>query len=635
MTLASNSYLFLKRLVVVNYLGGIAYDKSFHLGVNIIRGKNSSGKSTIANLLFYALGGDFANWNTESLKCLEVFAEVDINGGTYTLRRTISSNSRQPMSVFWGDYDESRKNGGEWKTFSYSQSEERLSFSNILFNALSFPEVKNEQESNLTMHQILRLLYIDQDSPTQNLFRFENFDHPLIRQAISELLLGVYDDSLYNDRINLKKKTKEYEEKERTLESQTKAFTRAGNASSLEELSGLISTVSAEIDKVSAEISQVIATPKIRIAVNSNLRVEQLQKDLIRHKENLTNLVHDINQLDLDILDSKQFIEMLENRVTEIGKSIAVRKSLGELSLAYCPECLLPLDDHVPEGDCSLCKKSLPQDELRTHAKRLKQELELQVKESRMLLVKKEERVSGMKGKLPQIKQQLVSVQRQLDTAIATSQSTRDDKLDELLLKKGGLENQVKILTSQTETLSHLEFLKRELVRLTAEKQSLELNIRSKETIQNRNKSAAMEQIEKFAILMLRQDLPRQKEFKRPGKIDIDFYDDCVALDGKFNFSASSNIYLKNAVRFAVFFGSLKVSFMRYPRFILCDNMEDKGMEQARSQNFQKLIVRLSDIYRKRPHQIIFSTSMIADELDDPKYCIGEFYDDDHLTLRV
>jgi DNA repair exonuclease SbcCD ATPase subunit len=54
--------LSLRRLVVFSR-GKVAYDQAFKLGVNIIRGTNSSGKSTILDFIFYALGGDFFNGN--------------------------------------------------------------------------------------------------------------------------------------------------------------------------------------------------------------------------------------------------------------------------------------------------------------------------------------------------------------------------------------------------------------------------------------------------------------------------------------------------------------------------------------------------------------------------------------------
>ena len=171
----SKSYLFLNRLVIVTHSGTIAYDEPFHKGVNIIRGKNSSGKSTISNFIFYALGGDYNNWNPEAIKCREVFAEVEINGGIFTLRRSITTSLRQPMSIYWGTYETAKSDLINWKTFPYQQTTDKVSYTNVLFNALNYPEVKSETDSNITIHQILRLLYIDQDSPTQSLFRRELF----------------------------------------------------------------------------------------------------------------------------------------------------------------------------------------------------------------------------------------------------------------------------------------------------------------------------------------------------------------------------------------------------------------------------------------------------------------------------
>src|SRR5690606_16743408 len=129
---------------------------------------------------------DFNNWTTEALKCRDVIGEVEINGAIITLKRHINQNGAQPMSIFWNSYEESRTDSINWKTYPYKQntSSNTVSFTNVLFNALSFPEVKSDSDSNITIHQILRLLYIDQDTPTPNLFRFERFDLPLTRQAI-------------------------------------------------------------------------------------------------------------------------------------------------------------------------------------------------------------------------------------------------------------------------------------------------------------------------------------------------------------------------------------------------------------------------------------------------------------------
>lgn len=636
MTPNNKSYLFLNRLVVITHQGTIAYDELFHKGVNIIRGKNSSGKSTISNFIFYALGGDYNNWNAESLKCREVFAEVSINNATYTLRRSVSASLKQPMSIYWGNFEEAKNDTLNWKTFSYSQSDDRMSFTNVIFNALSYPETRSETDNNITIHQLLRLIYIDQDSPTQCLFRRENFDLPNIRLAISEMLLGIYDDKLYNDRLALRKTKKDFDDKKREFDNLNKLYSQSGNATTIEALNKEVEKLKSDIEKTIAEIAKTKDAARLRITKNTASKVEKLQKELMPLKQNLRELTTDVYNLDLDIIDSKNFIDTLKKRVIDLDNSILTKKILGELTLTNCPQCLNPLEYHVPEGHCFLCKQPLSDDEERTHAKRLRQEIELQIKESENLLIGKERKLIDLRGGIPELKEKINLLQKELDIAISESQSTRDDKIDELFVLKGGQEKQLELLTQQLKGIDLLEQLKKELSDLSALISKLTLTIEQLELSQKTKRDKAMAAIEKYAIYILQKDLDRQKEFQKAKKVEIDFYGDSFSLDGNFNFSASSNTYFKNAIRYAIFVASLTESFMRYPKFILCDNMEDKGMEKERTQNLQKLVVKISESLKdKEEHQIIFSTSMIADELNNTPYCVGDDYHQDNKTLKV
>ena len=259
--------LFLNRLVVKKYDNSIAYDQMFHHGVNIIRGKNSSGKSTIANFIFYVFGGAYNNWTSEALKCKEVIAEIKINGAIITIKRNISDSPFEPMSIYWNNYEESKKDSFNWQTYSYKQTPNTLSFTNVLFKALAFPEVKSDSDSNITMHQIFRLLYIDQDTPTQSLFRFERFDPPLTREAISEILLGIYDDTLYTQRLNLKQAVKDYEDKKKEFENLNKVFGQTGNVTNIEGVQKEIEKAKNELNEIEKSIAelrslQIIKTTK-------------------------------------------------------------------------------------------------------------------------------------------------------------------------------------------------------------------------------------------------------------------------------------------------------------------------------------------------------------------------------------
>jgi hypothetical protein len=628
------SYLFLNRLVVITHQGNTAFDERFHRGVNIIRGKNSSGKSTISNFIFYVLGGDYSNWTTEAFKCKDVIVEVEINGAVITLKRHISEHGLQPMSIFWNNYEEAKKDSINWQTFPYKQNINTVSFTNVIFNALSFPEVKGDSDSNITNHQILRLLYIDQDTPTQNLFRFERFDLPLTRQAISEVLLGIYDDILYNQRLNYRNAQREMDEKKRQFDGINKVYGQSGNSTNLSSVQKEIELALADLKSIDNAIFELRGQNLIRTSKRSAINSEKIQSEFTPVKNQIHNIKNQINQYEIELADSKQFITTLEKRVSELNYSLLTRKVLGELPLTHCPQCLSPLENNVEEGYCFLCKQPLAEEAEKANAKRLKQEMELQIKESKSLLEEKERKLVDLLGDLPIFIEKARVLQKQLDTSIEASQTTRDERIDTLLISKGGIEKKIEFLTQQIKAVEMLELLKKELAELAALIENLRLEILQKEEQQKQKFLLALQKIKEYTLYILKNDLDRQEEFRRGQLVDVNFHKDTYSLDGSNNFSASSKIYFKNAVLFSIFFSSLELDYFRYPRFILCDNMEDKGMEKERTQNFQKLITSMSDRFGKE-HQIIFTTSMIADELNNTPYCVGEDYDRNNKTLKV
>lgn len=626
--------LFLKRLIVRTHNNSIAYDETFHSGVNIIRGKNSSGKSTIANFIFYILGGAYNNWTSEALRCKEVIAEVLINGALITLKRNISQNLLEPMSIFWNSYEASKNDSTNWQTYPYKQTTNYVSYTNVLFTALGFPEVKSDLDSNITMHQILRLLYIDQDTPTQSLFRFERFDPPLTREAISEILLGIYDDTLYTQRLNLKQSVKEREEKEREFDNLNRVFGQTGNVTNIIGVQKEIENAKNELIEIEKNIIDLRNQQIVKTNKKTKLNSEIVQNKLSIIKNHIRNLQSRINQYDIEIADSRQFIVTLEKRISELNNSLITRQILGELPLTHYPQCLGALDNHIAEGHCFLCKQPLAEEAERANAKRLLQEMELQVKESKSLLEDKERKYTTYLSELPPQVEQARILQKELDVSIENPQTTRDERIDILLINKGGVEKKIEYLTQQIKAVELIELLKKELAKLNASITLLKLEISQKEGLQKRNNQIAIQKMRELTLHILKNDLDRQEEFRSGKKIEIDFLRDTYSLDEGNNFSASSKTYFKNAVLFSIFFASLELNFFRYPRFIICDNMEDKGMEKERTQNFQDLITAMSNNYEEE-HQIIFTTSMISDNLNNKPYCVGKEYDRNNKTLKI
>ena len=625
--------LMIRRMAV--YAGGHpAYDESFRPGVNIIRGTNSSGKSTIADFLFFALGGDVSVWKAEAERCNEVLLEALINGTPVTLRRTISRSTRRPMSIFWGEFEKAKASAVEgWQVFPFQRGENKQSFSQVVFRTLGLPEVRSDVENNITMHQILRLIYVDQLSPVENLMRTEAFDTSLTRAAVRDLLFGIYDDMLYQSELRLREKKRELDYATSEFKSVREVLGELGHEIDLENLKKTMSETEDRLVKIQTTIEEI---SKVQLAEREKLAKKDgqtLGSALLAARQERQRLEADIRALELEIEDSREFIVAIGRRLIALGDSISTREVLGELPITHCPHCLNPLVPTVSTNLCFLCKQPISETSGRSQALRMRQELVFQQNESEGLLKEKEIKFTQLKEALPLIVEKERSLQRQFDAEMRVVRTSRDQRLDALLVQKGNLEGQMQILHIQAKAVGVLERLKTRIKNLEAAVRGLELEIANKRQAQEGRRNEAMENITWYALLLLRSDLPREEFFKTGKSVTVDFEKNSFSVDGRNQFSASSTGYLKNCIHYAIFFASLELEFFRYPRLILCDNMEDKGMEEERSHNFQRVIVDLSkklDV----AHQIIFTTSMIDPSLNKPDLCIGSFYDQTNKSLR-
>ena len=169
-----NPTLEIKKLIV-SARGESVFSADFHSGLNVIRGENSSGKSTIMDFLFYGLGGDLNKWREAALDCDEATVEVLLNGHSATFKRTVKDSKYQPMRIYPGPFTDADKSSTEgWGVYPYKRTSQKESFSQVIFRWLDMPQVPGHETSNITMYQLLRLLYSDQVTPIEHLFRAEH-----------------------------------------------------------------------------------------------------------------------------------------------------------------------------------------------------------------------------------------------------------------------------------------------------------------------------------------------------------------------------------------------------------------------------------------------------------------------------
>lgn len=625
-------------MIVFTRDGKIAYDENFHRGINIIRGNNSSGKSTITHFIFYVLGGAFNDWVKEAKKCSQVIAEIEINGATLTLKREINlkdgkANKTEGLYIYWGEIKKAIADIQNWQKFNFSLTQNKKSYSNVLFENLDIPIVKGE--NNITMHQILRLVYVDQDSPTNSLFYFEEFDTTLTRETVADLLLGVYDQELYDKKQRKVEADRELDDTKREIKVIKRFIQNPYDLipSNLTERIGANEKEIVDIENSIIEFKE--AKKKVRYTKKTQLEFEKLNQEAIIQRQNVANLERNLKVFRYEIEDTEYFIEALKNKLKAVNKSILTRDLLGNFPIENCPECLSPIKPIEDSKVCKLCKTDIDDSFGITQARKIEQEIDFQIRESKNLIVIKKRQLLDKVAELDSNKLKLFHIQQQVNSSVKDVKTVREEKLDQLYTDKGFIEGEIVQLRTLFENAEIYQRLIKTQTDLEQEIGTLNFSIKALTSAQDVLKASTKKTIEQEGVYLLNNDLKRQEDFYEAKEFHIDFRNNIAYISDKdAKYSASSSFYLKIAARFSIFLASLSIQKMRYPRFIFCDNMEDKGIEKIRAENFQRILVEEAEKFNSEDYQMIYTTSFIPDELNIDKYTVGEFYTENNPSLK-
>ncbi len=615
----------------------VAYDEEFHEGVNIIRGENSSGKSTILNFIFYGLGGDLSDWSEIALLCTRVILQVQINGMPATLARDISSQSGQPMDIFGGDLETALKGpAAEWVRYPYKRSQSKESFSQALFRLLGMPEVGSDVSGNVTIHQVLRLLYADQLSPVESLFKFERFDPPTLREAVGRLLCGAYDNKLYENEVEIRALTKEHDSVSAELrslisvlgaaqESMTLDWIAAERSSLANQRSQLRSEIeAAEKDLYASDVQDQLTLKAQREAYS---KVQDLQSKLGGAQE-------EIDRIEFAVADSEAFILSLERKLRALNDAESIADFVTEVRFETCPACFTPIHQNGVDHACHLCKTPFDSERARSRIVAMINDTALQLKQSRSLQDHRQSQYEQAQSNLSRLEDEWSIASRRLVEIRALPSSELQDALRELHRKSGYLERQIEDLENKASIVQLVDQLSKQKASLNQKISRLKSDNEARHASQQKRLSIAYTSIADEIRKLLRNDLRRQDSFENPKSIEFDFGANTISVDGQSYFSASSRVILKSSFFVGFLAAALKEDFFRHPRFTIIDTIEDKGMEPIRSHNFQLQIAEISK-NTSVAHQFIFATAMIAPDLDEDQYTVGKYSTRDDPTLAI
>jgi hypothetical protein len=614
--------------------GNAAYDQLFHDGVNIIRGKNGSGKSTISDFIFFILGGEFEDWKEAASLCDEVQAEIETSKGKITLKRSTRSKA-SPVQVFFGSWEKAKDYALDgWQSFPLKRQSSNESFTQVLFRALDIPEAKSDGASNITIHQLLRLCYADQRTPPGRLFRFESFDTQNIREAVGDLICGISGYEIYESNLKLRELDKDFAQVSSRLSGLLRALPTDDALRNSMSIYSAIDGLNTERGELEREIDEVDRNVKSDDAKEYLKDRGVVRGKVIKQREKIQAIESQTKKIEYELIEIGEYQSYLLSLIEKLNFSEKSLNFIGAIDFVYCPACGKGLTNDVQEGHCGLCKSENEHDDEMSRYSQIRVDLEIQLRETRQLLSQKDSEVLDAKKEYRSLNNTHQTALSEYKSKYSGDRGPREAYLAQRTGRIGHINAEIVFLTKSLDIAGEIDSLSKQKNDIQSEITKLKDRKQALERQAGKRRATALTRISDIAVSLLKADFKRQEEFEDSTHVEINFENDAMSVDGRANFAESSNVFLKNTAIFSLFLASGVDEKFFHPRFLLMDNIEDKGMEQERSHLFQQLIVeRATEI--KAPYQVIFTTSMMNPELELDDYVIGPAYTREEKSLKI
>jgi hypothetical protein len=366
-------------------------------------------------------------------------------------------------------------------------------------------------------------------------------------------------------------------------------------------------------------------------SIESN-EIGNIENNIINSREEFKKIKQDIKRIKIYMEESEAFLWALNERKNALNTSIDISNIIENTEFKYCPSCFSEntISDYLLDH-CNLCKNTLNSNVRKYSREKALREIEFQINESNKLKSKMEDEKDLLEKQKYNLNNKIKNSEKRFRDIYKISDVNNAER-DQTLIELG-------ITQGELKSLNYLEDIEKKLIKMKKEKKVLHFEIEKiKESIAKLDKPELNKESLNFIYLSMKkildQDINIDDTFKYINDIQVSFNKNKIMINNNTKISASSQVILKNALHLAILDLSLNDPTILYPRLLLLDNIDDKGMTPQRSHNFQKIIKKLSDESDIK-HQIIITTTQIAEELNNERYCIGLNYNINLKTLDL
>lgn len=419
------------------------YEISFKRGLNYISGPTSTGKTSILEMINYALGSKSHKSYIEiGEACTDVELYIEIAEERYRITRKLFEFTLPVKVDIWDDKAQMYK---YFSTFEIDLPSNENSLSAFLVQKLGLGNIKIANQY-LSFRDLFKYSYLKQtEIDTEDFMGESNWIKNNKRKNTFEIIFNVYDEILASLQASLKEKTEE----KNSFKMQLDGVSQFINATDIGDICSY-RTKYKELEKKIVMLKEKLLYVKTN-EVKDDDATKELRDNIIRNKNDIRFLSERKADQDEYIGKLKLLLNQYVNDIEKCKMLLVGIPAINKYDFLVCPNCLKPLKKQ-DEIHCVICDNDMSRDV------------------SELL---------QLKQKMTQLKRRYTELEKHISV-----EKEKSIKLDKEISSKN------KILTEEISELSHLqdvyvspyleqiEFLNFEIGKYNRQIQEIDSNLR-------------------------------------------------------------------------------------------------------------------------------------------------------------
>lgn len=441
----------------------------------VVSGPIGTGKSSLLELLKYALGGNGVITPVVAAEVTYVTVAVKIGNNPLYLRRGIGGGSARVVEIL------DSIDGSIVEVVPVRPKINQDTVGDMLLNVLGIPRVSIPRARSratsatvpLTFNDLYSYLYVEQKEIDRSVVHHTEVFREPKRRAIFELMFGLADPELLEVEVALGR-----------LRDQSKEADERAQA-----VRGFLATSTfAEEETIRQELLRVNDD---RVRARNDL--ESLRDEIAQLTENHSGLRDDLAAAERDLHVTRQAVEVCRNEVEYRAQSlsqlhldreredrtVAALRRLSPLEFVTCPRCLQELDsDRANVGTCIVCLQPDPvEPPVKIEDKDLA-DLDSQIEDFSELLDRAQKNAENANATYVRAEQRYEIIRKRFDEATASAVTPRFEEISILSANVANAEAEDRRLRELLTFFDQSRELAAEVNRLQGERVEMEARLR-------------------------------------------------------------------------------------------------------------------------------------------------------------